>query len=71
MRKHNGKQLYGIQIILTTLKMGMNKELKGLSIKQKRAINYVSRESQLTPIGDKIYTNTFTRFDSLLCVLAL
>jgi len=28
MRKHNGKQLYGIQRILTTLKMGMNKELK-------------------------------------------
>ena len=35
MRKHNGKQLYGIQKILTTLKMGMNKELKELSIKQK------------------------------------
>jgi hypothetical protein len=33
MRKHNGKQLYGIQKILTTLKMGMNKELKELSIK--------------------------------------
>jgi hypothetical protein len=30
MRKHNGKQLYGIQKILTTLKMGMNKELKKL-----------------------------------------
>ncbi len=26
MRKHNGKQLYGIQKILTTLKMGMNNE---------------------------------------------
>jgi hypothetical protein len=24
MRKHNGKQLYGIHKILTTLKMGMN-----------------------------------------------
>jgi hypothetical protein len=35
MRNHNGKQLYGIQKILTTLKMGLNKELKGLSIKQK------------------------------------
>jgi hypothetical protein len=32
MRKHNGKQLYGIQKILTTLKMGMNKELRKLSI---------------------------------------
>ena len=28
MRKHNGKQLYGIQKILTTLKMGMNKETR-------------------------------------------
>ena len=27
MRKHNGKQLYGIQKILTTLKMGMNKDI--------------------------------------------
>ena len=35
MRKHNGKQLYGIQKILTTLKMGMHKELRKLSIKQK------------------------------------
>jgi len=38
MRKHNGKQLYEIQKILTTLKMGMNKELRKLSIKQKLAM---------------------------------
>jgi len=38
MRIHNGKQLYGIQKILTTLKMGMNKELRKLSIKQKLAM---------------------------------
>ncbi len=43
MRKHNGKQLYGIQKILTTLKMGMHKELRKLSIKQKLAMNYVYR----------------------------
>jgi hypothetical protein len=43
MRKHNGKQLYGIQKILTTLKMGMNKELKKLSIKKNLAMNYVYR----------------------------
>ena len=43
MRKHNGKQLYGIQKILTTLKMGMNKELRKLPIKQKLAMNYVSK----------------------------
>jgi hypothetical protein len=62
MQKHNGKQLYGIHKILTTLKMGMNKELRKLPIKQKLAMNYVSKESKLTRIGDKIYTNTFTPF---------
>ena len=62
MRNHNGNQLYGIQKLLTTLKMGMNKELKRLSLKQKLALNYVSKESKLTRIGDKIYTNTFTPY---------
>lgn len=62
MRKHNGKQLYGFQKILTTLKMGRNKEIKKLSIRQKLAMNYVSKESKLTRIGDKIYTNTFTPY---------
>ncbi|MEN8211727.1 MAG: radical SAM protein [Thermodesulfobacteriota bacterium] len=62
MRKHNGKQLYGIKKIITTLQMGMNKELKKLSIKQKLAMNYVSKESKLTQIGSKIYTNTFTPY---------
>ncbi len=62
MRNHNGTQLYGLPKILTTLKMGFNKELKTLSIKQKLAMNYVSKESKLTRIGDKIYTNTFTPY---------
>ena len=62
MRKHNGTQLYGIQKFLTTLKMGMNKELKKLSLRQKLALNYVSKESKLTRIGNKIYTNTFTPY---------
>ena len=62
MRKHNGKQLYGIKKVLTTLKMGMNKELKHLSLKQKLAMNYVSKESKLTKINDKIFTNTFTPY---------
>ncbi len=62
MRKHNGKQLYGLQKILTTLKMGLNKELKPLSIRQKLAMNYVSKESKLTRIGNKVYTNTFTPY---------
>ena len=62
MRKHNGKQLYGIQRLITTLKMGMNKELKGLSIKQKLAMNYVSKESKLTKIDGRVYSNTFTPY---------
>ena len=62
MRKHNGKQLYGIQKILTTLKMGLHKEIRKLPLRQKFAMNYVSKESKLTRIGDKIYTNTFTPY---------
>lgn len=48
MRKHNGKPLYGIQKILTTLNMGLNKELKGLSIKQKTCKDGVSVKLVLT-----------------------
>ncbi len=62
MKKYNGKQLYGITRILATLRMGLNKELKALSIKQKLAMNYVAKESKLTKIKDKIYTNTFTPY---------
>jgi len=42
--------------------MGMSKELRKLPIKQKLAMNYVSKESKLTRIGDKLYTNTFTPY---------
>ncbi len=62
MRKHNGKQLYGIEKIITTLKMGLHRELKKLSIRQKLALNYVSKENKLTLLNGKIYTNTFTPF---------
>ena len=62
MRKHNGTQLYGIKRVLTTLKMGMHKELSHLSIKQRLALNYVAKESKLTKLNDKIYTNTFTPY---------
>ncbi len=62
MRKHNGKQLYGIQRIITNLRMGLNKELKNLSIKQKLAMNYVSKQSKLTKLNGRIYTNTFTPY---------
>ena len=62
MRKYNGTQLYGIKRLATDLKMGMNKELSSLSIKQKLAMKYVSKESKLTRIGNKIYSNTFTPY---------
>ncbi|MBW1812730.1 MAG: radical SAM protein, partial [Deltaproteobacteria bacterium] len=62
MNSLNGKQLYGLQRLLMTFKMGMNKELKGLSLKQKLALNYVSKESKLTKIGSKIFSNTFTPY---------
>ncbi len=62
MRKHNGEQLYGLKKIWATLKIGMNKELRRLPIRQKLAMNYVSKESKLTRIGDKIFTNTFTPY---------
>ena len=58
----NGKQLYGIAKWLTVLRMGRHKALKVLSLKQKLALNYVSRESKLTRIGNKIYSNTFTPY---------
>ena len=58
----NGEQLYGLKRIWATLKMGMNKELKGLSLKQKLALNYVSKESKLTRLGDKIFTKRRRKF---------
>lgn len=57
MEPLNGEQLYGLKRLWATLKMGMNRELKGLSLKQKLALNCVSRESKLTRLGDKIFTN--------------
>lgn len=60
METINGTQLYGLKRVLTSLKMGMNKELKELSFKQKLALNYVSKESKMTLLNGKIYSNTFT-----------
>ena len=62
MSRLNGEQLYGLRRILTTLRMGRHKELKRLSLKQKLALNYVSRESKLTRIDGKIFSNTFTPY---------
>lgn len=62
MRKHNGTQLYGLQRLLTTLKMGMHSELANLSLKQKLALNYISKEHKLTHLSGKIFSNTFTPY---------
>ena len=42
--------------------MGLNKELKGVTVRKKLALNYVSKESKLTRIGNKIFSNTFTPY---------
>ena len=62
MSNLNGKQLYGFRRLWATLQMGRNKALQGLSIKQKLALNYVSKESKLTRMGTKIFSNTFTPY---------
>ena len=62
MSRLNGEQLYGLRRFLATLRMGRHKELKGLSLKQKLALNYVSRESKLTRLDGKIFSNTFTPY---------
>ena len=62
MTKLNGTQLYGLKKLMMTLRIGLNKELKALSLKQKLSLNYVTKESKMTQIGDKLYTNTFTPY---------
>jgi MoaA/NifB/PqqE/SkfB family radical SAM enzyme len=59
---HNGTQLYGLRRLLATLRMSRHEELKGLSLKQKLGLNYVSKESKLTRLNGKIYSNTFTPY---------
>ena len=56
----NGRQLYGLSRLYATLKMGLHKELKNFNLKQKLALNYVSKESKLTEFNGEIYSNTFT-----------
>lgn len=42
--------------------MSRHNELKNLTLKQKLALNYVTKESKLTKIDDRIYSNTFTPY---------
>ena len=60
MKSLNGEQLYGLRRILKTLKVSRHKELKNFSLKQKLALNYVSRQSKMTLLDGEIYSNTFT-----------
>ena len=62
MQKLNGTQLYGLRKLPVLIRMGLHKELRSLRLKQKLALNYVSKESKLTRIGKKIYSNTFTPY---------
>ena len=58
----NGVQLYGLRKLAANLKISGHKALKGFSFKQKLGLNYVSKESKMTKIGDKIFSNTFTPY---------
>ncbi|SHJ58278.1 radical SAM additional 4Fe4S-binding SPASM domain-containing protein [Desulfatibacillum alkenivorans DSM 16219] len=58
----NGKQLYGIRRLAANLKIGMHPELKGMTIKQKLALNHLSGQSKLTKLGSEYYSNTFTPY---------
>lgn len=58
----NGTQIYGLSRLLTTLRMGRHPGLKGLSLKQKLALNHVSAQSKLTRMNGRIYSNTFTPY---------
>lgn len=57
-----GQQLYGFQKIGGMLEMLKSPVMKTLSVRQLVAMNYVSNNSKLTRVGDKIYMNTFTPY---------
>jgi MoaA/NifB/PqqE/SkfB family radical SAM enzyme len=58
----NGTQLYGLKRLMATLRMGRHEALKGLGLRRKLALNYVGRESKMTELDGRIYTNTFTPY---------
>ena len=57
-----GEQLYGFQKISGMMEMMKSPVMKSLSIRQLLAMNYVSSNSKLTRVGDRIYMNTFTPY---------
>jgi MoaA/NifB/PqqE/SkfB family radical SAM enzyme len=58
----NGEQLYGLKRLLATIRIAKHPELRGLTLRHKLALNYVSKQSKLTELGGKIYSNTFTPY---------
>ncbi len=56
----NGTQLYGLRRMAVTLRTSRHPALKGLRLKQKLALNQVSKQSKLTRLGGLYYSNTFT-----------
>ncbi|MHA1746784.1 MAG: radical SAM/SPASM domain-containing protein [Promethearchaeota archaeon] len=62
MGKINGEQLYGLKNLAASLKMMSNESIKKLNLKQKLALNYVSKESKLTNLNGRIFSNTFTPY---------
>lgn len=62
MGNMQGRQLYGFKRLKAQLKMSRHPELKGLTLKQKLALNYVAKEQKLTELEGKVFSNTFTPF---------
>ncbi len=62
MAKINGTRLYGLSKLPVKLKMMKNEVLKSLSLKQKLGLNYVAKESKLTNLNGRIFSNTFTPY---------
>jgi MoaA/NifB/PqqE/SkfB family radical SAM enzyme len=58
----NGQQLYGIERWFTVLKMSKHQALARLSLKQRLALYYVVKESKLTRLAGRVFSNTFTPF---------
>jgi MoaA/NifB/PqqE/SkfB family radical SAM enzyme len=58
----NGTQLYGLRKLKVKLQMMKNEVLKSLPLKQKLALNYVAKESKLTQLNDRVFSNTFTPY---------
>ena len=58
----NGDQLYGLRRRWVELRMSGNPELKGFSLKQKLTLGKMARESKMTLLDGRYYSNTFTPY---------